>query len=1211
MQSKFEKFQFVALVALLLTVALGVFTVPANADNLYASIKGTVSDSTGAVVSGVKLTATNTATGVVYSTTSNNDGLFNFLQVPVGDYAVRAEQPGFKKFQASGIHVDLNQVYNLAVTLAVGAVSEEIIVEANPVQVQQTDMQLGSTIEGQQIVDIPLNGRNWTQLQQLQPGIVGTSDRFGGGNGAYSGNGAESQQNSFLINGVDSNDSSLNTALVIPSPDAIGEFRLITNTLNPEYGRNSGTVINAQIKSGANAFHGSGFEFYRDTFLDAAGYLEKPCTDALGNPKNDCRSPFHQNEFGGTIGGPILKDKAFFFFSYQGYKQRVPQAAGSQVQVYTTDQYQNGDFTADQAALGGAFSDAVNPIPLYGDSLSPCPVSGGNPCPAQSTPYSSLFSTGIVPTQDYNALSTKLVNQFNAFSDTGNVVVSPTTIAHDHQLLGRIDYNLTKSDALWFYGLWETHPSQDSLPFTGSTLPGLPEEAQRHTHQYSVSWTHTFSPTVLNEFRLGYTRFNFAAVEPVTPINPTTYGFTGITPQTLVGASLPLITTPLFTLGFSNNGPQPRVQNVYQLTDNFSKVWGHHTIKAGITVDRPSIDNPFFSSLNGNFGFSGSGTFSTGDGALDFLLGFPDTYAQGSGSIVDAKAHEIYAYVQDQWQIRPNLTITYGTGYDIETPWLNNYAHGLIMGAFRPNQQSTIYPTAPPGFVYPGDTGINKYGGQSVKYDLFAPRFGFAWSPSDNKNWSVHGGIGMYYNRSEEELALQTLTNAPFAITSKGAAACGSVGFANPFLTATGAPCILPNSTTLTSPFPFTPFPAGDTNIDFQQFAPIGFGFTTEDPRFTAPRSVNFNLTVERQLDKATILSVGYVGNRGRHEEGAIDLNLAGQYPGVNLAGWAANPNCFRAYLRLSNPATCPVTGITENADLTWTPDAPLPGASPFNLPLYGHPGQEETEFNSHYDSLQVTVNRRFSRGLQILAAYTWSRYFDQTSSLEGSAFNFPGINPFCPACMWAPSSNDAPQRFVVSYTYTLPLYSLTHKWRKLTDDWNLSGIYTLQHGTPVGVFDFRNSGADCDNSVGFFACPGVANRTSEPLGIRDPRNNNGSNPDNLYFNPGAFAIPGNSAAVGPMLGTAQRNPFYGPGINYGDMALEKKIRVTESRYFELRLETYGTFNHANFSNPTDNGFNSDDVGGLFGTFGRVFTTKTISTNGEGRAVQLGAKFYF
>jgi carboxypeptidase family protein len=1211
----------------ILLVFTFICTIPANADNLYASIRGTVSDPTGAVVSGAKLTATNAGTGILYTTTSNSSGAFTFLQLPIGDYTLKAEQTGFKAYQASGIHLDLDQVYNLPVKLTLGAATEQIVVEANPVQVEQTDMQLGTVVTGQQIVDLPLNGRNWTQLQQLQPGIIGTSDRFGGNNGAFSGNGAETQQNSFLINGVDSNDSSLNTALVIPSPDAISEFRLITNTLNPEYGRNSGTVINATIKSGNNQFHGSAFEFYRDTFLDAKSYFDAPCTDALGNPKKDCRSPFHQNQYGGTVGGPIFKDKAFFFFSYQGLHQKIPQAAANTVNVFTTDQFQNGVFGA------GAFDevltcDGINPctpppnpsqspVPLVGDANSPCP---GTSC-AAGTPYgvtysstgctlttcpiitNGLFSTGNIPTSNFNSLSTKLVNQFNVFNAAGAVQVSPTTTLTDKQSLGRIDYKLTSSDSLWFYGLYETRPSQDTLPFTGTNLPGLPEKALRHYQQYSFSWTHTFTPTTLNEFRLGYLRFNFAAVTPVTPINPTTYGFTGITPQNPALASLPVITTPNFTLGFSANGPQPRIQNVYQLTDNFSKVWGHHTFKAGINVDRPSIGNPFFNNLGGNYSFAGGGIFSTGNGSVDFLLGFPDSYAQGSGSIVDAKAHEIYAYVQDQWQVRPNLTITYGTGYDIETPWLNNYAHGLIMGAFRPGQQSTVFPTAPPGFVYPGDKGMTKYGGQSVKYDLFAPRLGFAWSPTASRNWSIHGGIGLYYNRSEEELALQTLTNAPFAITTAGAGpTCGSVGFANPFSDATGTCSTL-------NPFPFTPPSPGAKNIDFSQFAPIGFGFTGEDPRFTSPRSTNFNLTIERQLDKATILSVGYIGNRGRHEEGAIDLNLAGQAPGINPTAAAFSPGCTRG-TRLIDPVLhrCPDPSIaTENPDFTWTLGAPVPGQAPFNLPLYGHPGQELTEFNSRYDSLQVLLNRRFSKGLQVLAAYTWSRYFDQTSSLENSAFNFPGINPFCYKCMWAPSSNDAPQRFVVSYFYTLPIYSLTHKWKRLTDDWNLSGIYTLQHGTPVSVFDFRDYGINYDVNVAFFAGPGQAVRTGAPLGIRDPRNNNGSNPNNLYFNPAAFSIPASGA-----LGTASRNPLYGPGINYGDLALEKKIHIDESRYFELRLETYNTFNHTNFANPADPGFfGNEDVQSLLGTFGKVYTTKTISTNGEGRAVQLGAKFYF
>lgn len=1193
------------LLVLTIILALGLLIAfPAFADNLYGSIRGTVVDPTGAVVSGATLTATNAATGITFTTKTNQDGIFNFLQLPYGNYNVKVEQPGFKSYQASGIHIDVNQIYNLPVKLEVGTVSEALVVEANPVQVQQTDMQLGSTIEGQQIVGLPLNGRNWTQLMQLQPGVIGTTDRFGGG-GAVSGNGAQTQQNDFLINGVDSNDAALNTPLVIPSPDAIGEFRQIDNTLNPEYGRNSGSVINAQIKSGSNAFHGSGFEFYRDTFLDAKSYFDYPCRDANGNLKSDCRSPFHQNEYGGTIGGPIIKDKTFFFFSYQGFRQRIPQAAASKVITLSTDQYQNGIFGAGFAGGNGS------PIPLWGDG---CPY-GGPQCPA-GTPFSTLFASGNVPIQDFNPLAVKLVNQFVPVNAAGSVQVSPTTVAHDHQLLGRLDHKITNNDQVWFYGLWETHPSQDTLPFTGTNLPGLGEQALRHQQQYSFSYTHTFTPTLLNEFRLGYTRFNFAAVDPIAPINPTSYGFTGIIPQNPGIASLPVITTPNFTLGFSSNGPQPRVQNVYQLTDNLSKVWGHHTFKVGFTADRPSVDNPFYNRLSGAFAFQGGGPNSTGNGTVDFLLGIPDSYNQGSGSVVHAKAHEIYSYFQDQWQIRPNLTITYGTGWEVFTPWKNSYANGLIMGAWRPGQQSTVFPTAPPGFVYPGDAGINQYGGPSPKYDLLAPRFGFAWSPDAERKWSVHGGIGMYYNRTEEEMALQTLTNPPFAITSVGTTGATptagvtvtcSPGFATPFLNVDGNTCLNAAGSAVAQQFPFIPPAAGNKSIDFANFAPVGVGVSAMDPKLTAPRSVNFNLTIERQLDKATIISLAYVGNRGRHEESAINGNYAGVAPGINPVAAAAG--CPFGYAMLG----CAQTPITENPDHTWTNGTPVPGATPYNLGIYGQPGIELTEYNSKYDSMQLVLNRHFSRGLQVLAAYTWSRYFDQTSSLESSAFNFPGINPFCGACNWGPSANDAPQRFVVSYTYTLPFYSLTHKWKRLTDGWNLSGIYTLQHGTPVGLFDFLNFGITCDINVSFYACPGQAVRTGAPLGIRDPRNNNGNNPQNLYFNPAAFYVPASGA-----LGTANRNPVYGPGINYGDMAIEKEIHIDETRFLELRLETYNTFNHTNFGQPADYGFNTADVpnpicgsGGCFGQTGKVYTTKTISTNGEGRAVQLGVKFYF
>ncbi len=273
------------LLALGLVCGMVVWTTPAHADNLYASIRGTVVDPSGAVVPDAKLTATNIATGLSYSTTSSKDGLFAFLQLPIGDYSVKVERAGFKTFTEGHIHLDLDQIFNLRAEMNVGVVSDTITVEANSAQVETTSMQLGATVTGNQIVELPLNGRNWTQLMQLQPGVQAASDRFGTNTsgGAYSTNGAETQQNSFLINGADSNDAATNTPLVIPSPDAIGEFDLVSSTLNPEYGRNSGAIVNAIIKSGTNQYHGDVFEFYRDTFLDAIPWFE--LTRSLLSPK--------------------------------------------------------------------------------------------------------------------------------------------------------------------------------------------------------------------------------------------------------------------------------------------------------------------------------------------------------------------------------------------------------------------------------------------------------------------------------------------------------------------------------------------------------------------------------------------------------------------------------------------------------------------------------------------------------------------------------------------------------------------------------------------------------------------------------------------------------------------------------------------------------------------------------------------------------------
>ena len=442
----------------------------------------------------------------------------------------------FDKYEHAHIELNVNQVYVSNATLEVGSSTQTVTVEAATAQINTTEMQLGTSITGNTIVDMPLVDRNWIELQQLQPGVVGASDRFGNGsNGAaktnFATNGAETQQNSFYVNGVDTADIALNAAGIIPSPDAIGEFHLVTSTLNPEYGRNSGAVMNAVIKNGTNQLHGDGFEFYRDTFLDARNFFQATTP------------PFQQNVFGGTLGGPVLfphlyngRNKTFFFFSYQGNRNVQPEVFG----VPTV-------FSA--AQRGGAFADLAT---SKNSSASPIVGDSGATYPA-GTPYSTIFSQGVIPQADLSPLALKLVNQYvplpNAASN--GYTFNPSTTETDDQYITRIDQNFGSKDSIWGYWFWERQPTTEGLPFGGGAdLPGFTESDGRHFQQYALSWAHTFSPTTLNEARFGFSRFNIHSDYPQTPINPTAYGFTGINVQNPAFASIPVMAvTGVFHVG--------------------------------------------------------------------------------------------------------------------------------------------------------------------------------------------------------------------------------------------------------------------------------------------------------------------------------------------------------------------------------------------------------------------------------------------------------------------------------------------------------------------------------------------------------------------------------------------------------------------------------------------------------------------------------------
>ena len=1145
------------LVASLIGLALVlscVCTAPSVADELYGKVRGIATDASGAAVPDVQLKLTNAGTGVPVELTTGSDGLFEFVNLKPGVYTLVALKSNFKTFQVSSIHVGANEIYVQNVVMELGTVSETVQVEADPVQVEQTSMQLATTISAKSITDLPLIGRNWITLQQIMPGVVTPDTRFGTN---YSTNGSQAQQNSYLVNGNDSNDLPLNSPLAVPNPDSIQEVKMVTNTINPEFGRNSGAIMNAITKSGTNRLHGTGFWFYRDTFLNTHNFFTQTIP------------VFHQNLFGGTVGGPIWKNKMFFFYGIQVTRARQPNGNTITNTVFTPDQ------------LAGKFDPTLlsnNPIPFAGGVQGP----NGN-CP-KGTAWSACFTGGVVPTSNFNPLSTQLVQQFvpAAVPGTNQASFSPVTQAKTNQHVGRFDWNLNQKDSLWFYALVNDSSSINGIPFSGATLPGFGDQSVPFTKQFTASWNHVFSSNVVNEFRLGYTRLNFRTGDPVNVRQPSDVGFPNIFPQFPGGADYPQIAiTGYFTLGGTNNGPQPRKDQTYQVTDNFSWNKGRHSFKFGYDGRKFQVWNPFANSNDGAFSFDAAGAYSTGDAGLDFLLGVPNTYTQGSGAVIIADAYEHYLYAQDQWRVKDNLTLTYGFGYQIDTPIAEYQNNGLSRTCFQPGVQSAVFPTAPEGYTLPGDPGCNKYGGAHTHYDHVGPRGGFAYSPDwgslsgGRGKLSIRGGVGLYFNRGEEELNLQDLSTAPFGLTSLGVTDASGGGatfvpsFPDPFTD-------IASGVSITNPFPYVPPAAGTTGIDFSVFEPFGFNLSVIPKNFTTPWSLNYNLTVERELPGQMILRVGYVGS---HAENLITSYTFNPITPAGLQACLADPTCTtskgRQFLPLNHPDYYPNPGD-----------------------IWGSGGQITNGGYSNYNSLQVTVDKRISHGLSFLSAYTFSHSLDVSSSFEDTAFQAAGgVDPYGNFGRdYGNSAFDARHRWVFSFNYEIP--SLKHLWSAapgpIFDGWRINGINAVQTGFPIILQDSNNRSLTCDLAFSFYGCPDRPDLVSLPSTL-NPRTAEFGGKNHYWFDPSSFT----HNAIGT-LGTAGRGILLGPGYWNTDFSLQKDTRITEGKMLQLRIEFYNIFNHTNFANPTGN-VNS-------GNFGRILGIRSFTNS---RQIQLAAKFIF
>jgi hypothetical protein len=961
------------------------------------------------------------------------------------------------------------------------------------------------------------------------------------------------------------------------NPDALAEMNIVTSTLNPEFARNSGVVLNQSIKSGTNSFHGDAFWFYRDTFLNNGNYFSQ------------IRPQRHQNLYGATLGGPVLKNKLFFFLGYQGLRART--GATQLSPVFNSEQVA-GNFSGDNNLVNNGANNAVglssNPIPF---AIGAC---------AAGTPWNQCFPDGNVQLtqQQYNPISLRLLKEFVPAANTirnGAAYYNFNTAntRGNDQGVVRADYHASNNDSLWGTSVFESFPSTNTLGFGGSDLPGFGTVQAEHFKLFMGSWTHTFNPTTLNELRAGYYRFNFAAVEPAHIVDPASYGF-NITPQS-PQSGLPLINVSglgSHFLGFSFEGPQPRKDTNLSAADNFTKIVGNHSLKFGVSVEQFIVSNPYYANNNGTYSYSAGGKYSSGDPILDFVLGIPDQYVQTSGSFIDARAYEYYAYAQDSWKITNDLTLNYGLAWDAETPWNNNQFKGLGITCWAPNSQTSgIFPGGAPGLTYPGDPGCNKAGGPTTKWNHFGPRIGFAWSPSSGPSklignpgaheFAVRGGFGIYYNRDAQEGQLQNLSDPPFLRNSFGIqdTGAGSPGFANPFADVTG-------SNSINNPFPYVR-PQPGAQLDWSQYTELNI--STYPKNYSVPYVYNFNLNVQRSLPSNMVLQVGYVGSLGR--------NLVRAYEGdpITAAGHAeclANSSCVsnRALAHLMFPQYM-------------TQPATFPGTT---IPWYTSVGQQYTNGSSSYHSLQTSLTKGPTHGLMFTLAYTYSHALDNSSGLESSGFNGLGTNVFpgFEYLAYGDSDYDARHRFTASYDYEVPLYP---GWqnrivREAFSGWHISGVTALQTGFPVTITSTGTFNSLYCDQQSFYSCPDVPNVSTFHIKSLDPRKT-GTWFDGSLFSPEPIGTFGN----------VKRNFFHGPGFNYTNLELFKNIPMggEGQRYLQLRLEAFNAFNHANFANPDSN---FTDGPGQFGAITSVVGSGTADVNGDpqpGRAVQLAAKFYF
>ncbi len=708
-------------------IALAILTAApfAHAQSTGGRIRGTVSDPSSAAVVAAKVTLINEATNVTRDADSSANGEYLFLEVPVGTYEINVTQQGFKKYVRKGISLDLNEVISVDIALQLGATAETVEVTGAPPVVDTTSTQLGAVVNERASTQLPLNQRDVYQLLQLQPGVQSQigNDLFYGSDkpGVVTVNGGRGRSNNYSVNGGDGNDLFANLPAIEPSPDSIEEFRVITNSFDAEYGRNSGAVVNVVTKSGTNNLHGSIYEFFRNDVLNAHPFT------FVASPKPD----FKQNQFGGTFGGPIKKDKTFFFGSYEG-RRIIQGVVSQQVNVPTANELA-GNFGSSGSVFSGTLTDATVANILQsrcGPNLTPAGRTAlTNAVGGISQPYSAIFPTGQIPTQCYDPVAVSLLQYVpGAGGNSAQVIQVPNRRERGDQFQIRVDHSFNSNQKTSVYYYFDDDDLIDPLAkfqAAGATLGNFPGEYATRTQQLNASHTSTIGATAVNELRFTYFREGQLKFDQPTVTNLVTnscgsssaaaaFCFTGTSDTALVsdnGVALgnnvdygihpnlgakfegvPFIgVAGGFTIGNNEEGQLPQIGNTFQLSDNYSKIIGNHSLKFGVDTRYQKFDQLLYFDVNGSYEFTSGGANDVGYSDLypDYLLGLPEAYLQGSAQHELIRSTSVYLFAQDSWKIKPNVTMNYGVRWEMNTPLTDQ---GQKVQTFRPGENSAIYP---------------------------------------------------------------------------------------------------------------------------------------------------------------------------------------------------------------------------------------------------------------------------------------------------------------------------------------------------------------------------------------------------------------------------------------------------------------------------------------------------------------------------------------